>query len=369
MNYGGRFVRSTALVGVALLLMACAASGASGGDSAGPLWQIEIVVSDEAEFGENGIEFGSAGAPHLIYKRDSDDQLVYLTRSGSGWSNHDTGRITIDNDFFLSSNDEPNLITVEFDSSLTNLEIYHVSSSDDTNWIEGHILTDSSVYAAAGAIDSNDTVHVAYNYASYDLGYAAGTGAVWNDGDLDTSISDIDIDVAITVDESDTVYLVYLDYGESLYTLKLISSPASGSETVHEIDTSGGAEPAYSVVADDGGRIHVAYGWFNGGDTELRYAVFNGLSWTTETVATGMALEDSPPMAIDSAGVVHIAYTGDSDRQLYYARKGNGWTSGPVPIGTNQVANPDLALDGQERPVIVYNDRNSGELGLSSRTR
>lgn len=370
MKYKKKIAISAVFIGAALLLTACGGVGASGEDTTEPLWRIERVVSSEAEFGNNGLEFDSSGDEHLIYKRDSDDQLVYLRRDGSGWSSEDTGRTTIDNDFFLSDDDKPNLVTMEFTSGLTNVEIYHVSNSDGTNWIEGHILTDGSIFTLAGAIDSNDTVHVAYNYADYDLGYASGTGAVWSTNDLDTSISDIDIGTAITVDSSDTVHLVYLDYGASPYTLKLISAPTTGSETVHTIDPSGGADEVYALEIDDGGRIHVAYGWYQQGeDQELRYALYNGVSWTTETVSAGMDLGYPPSIAVDSSGTVHIAYIGDSDQDLFYARKEGGWNVERVPAEGDQLASPELELDDQELPVIIYNDRSSGVLELASRSR
>jgi hypothetical protein len=88
---------------------------------------------------------------------------------------------------------------------------------------------------------------------------------------------------------------------------------------------------------------------------KLKYAEWNGTSWTKETIDSGCFI--SAPhnsMDIDSVGNVHVAYV-DEDNNLKYASRINGaWDISTIDTGALWSTQVILKLDQGDNPHIVY---------------
>ncbi len=119
-----------------------------------------------------------------------------------------------------------------------------------------------------------------------------------------------------------------------------------------------------SLVLDAAGNPHISYcrwtylGLGGGLCTQLKYAHYDGVTWTTETVDTENYVGDKSSLALDAAGNPHISYcrrTCDSwscfCSEVKYARyDGATWFTEVVDGG----GDPSLALDAAGLPRVSY---------------
>lgn len=94
---------------------------------------------------------------------------------------------------------------------------------------------------------------------------------------------------------------------------------------------------------------------------DLQYAERRGSAWAMETVEAGDDYRTSgsacsSSLAIDPAGIPHIAYAGGSSPAgLKYATKtGNGWQVSAIDTGNGTGFAAALALDRSGLPVVAY---------------
>jgi PKD repeat protein len=113
-----------------------------------------------------------------------------------------------------------------------------------------------------------------------------------------------------------------------------------------------------SLALDSAGNPRISYC----SDTrDLRYAERNGGSWTITTVeSSGRAGFSS--LALDSAGNPRISYYRDYSNPRYAERNGVSWTITTVDSGGNLGSDTSLALDDSGNPRISYYDQSNGDL-------
>jgi hypothetical protein len=114
------------------------------------------------------------------------------------------------------------------------------------------------------------------------------------------------------------------------------------------VDSFGGlsTNTGLSVALDSQGRPHVAYYALKGAD--LRYAVREGGTWTTETVDEYQVVGPDCSIALDAEDSPHICYYDKTNEELEYARRnGTGWDVeqvdwlGIVGVGTSIAVGPE----------------------------
>ena len=120
---------------------------------------------------------------------------------------------------------------------------------------------------------------------------------------------------------------------------------------IEVVDNTGDVGPYSSLALDPAGVAHIAYLAHTAGD--LRYAVRQGTSWVTQTVASDGSVGLYASLALDSLAQPHVAYLNDSVHDLTYAH-----LSGTIWLF--EVVDPDiigyasLALDSNDRPRVAY---------------
>jgi hypothetical protein len=244
------------------------------------------------------------GSAHFIYVNGND--YKYATNSGGGWTN---------------------------------------------STIEAGVTSPSTVNRPSIFADSTGDLHVSYWYAStaLDLKYATSDdgGANWTlttvaTEDVSGKYSEVAKDVAHGI-----LHIVYLYYdGGSTRELRHVKSGDGGKNwtmaTTIEA-TYGDYRP--SLALDSSGQPRVAY---LNPSHDLRYAKYNGSSWTTYSVDSGGAPDNYYYCSIDVDSVdnAHIAYTSDTSFSIKYASgETSSWTTQTLTSGARSTPCSSLAID------------------------
>lgn len=156
---------------------------------------------------------------------------------------------------------------------------------------------------------------------------------------------------ALAVDEDGALHALYAR-STALYYSKRAGAAWSAPSF---IDTGEGK----SLAVDADGHVHVAY---YGGANDLKYAFFNGISWSTATLDdSGEKAGDYASMAVDAGGQPRIAYHyrhDINDGGLRFAQLNGGlWSIATVQWDfANDLVGlePSLALDPAGHPHIAY---------------
>jgi hypothetical protein len=127
-----------------------------------------------------------------------------------------------------------------------------------------------------------------------------------------------------------------------------------------------------SIAMDATGRPHIAYANVSYETSSLRYASWNGETWTTQTVegASGPFPVYSVSMVLDKNDDPHIVYTDVERRLVKYATRRAGVWQIQVVDSVRGPAYPDrsgLALDNQGNLYLSYYDEGPGILKIASR--
>jgi hypothetical protein len=116
-----------------------------------------------------------------------------------------------------------------------------------------------------------------------------------------------------------------------------------------------------SLKLDADGRPHVSY--FDYGNSDLKYARWDGDAWLTETVDSDSQVGRDTSLALDGAGRPHISYYDLTNSHLKYARwDGTDWQTETVDEDGMVGEYSSMALDANGRPHIAYFDYGNGSL-------
>jgi hypothetical protein len=136
------------------------------------------------------------------------------------------------------------------------------------------------------------------------------------------------------------------------------------------VDSVGDPGRFNSIALDAAGNERISY--IASTPLLLRYAAFNGTTWTFEDVApvgTNGTVTPGTSLALDAGGIPHIAfYDGAAGKLKYASRVGaNNWTIETVDSlpGGNVGSYCSLKLDGTGRPIISYYDATNQMLKIA----
>jgi hypothetical protein len=189
--------------------------------------------------------------------------------------------------------------------------------------------------------------------------FSIDSSAIWSSPiNLSNSLGTADDpDVAIGPDNS--IHMVWNDNSSGSYDILYASKTSDGewSIPVNVSNQSGDARhPAISV--DSSGTVHVSWG---NGFIYFAQKTSSG-SWTTpETAGVGF----KPRIAVGNDDTIHLAWVGSSfgNFEIYYAVKfSDGSWSPPVNLSNTGASSfdPDIDLDSQNRPHVVWDDTEPG---------
>jgi len=244
---------------------------------------------------------------------------------------------------------QENIITISVASPLLGIwDIKDVDSGD----------TSTSI-----AVDTIGNAHIAYRQSSTNnLKYARWTGLEWSIETVD-SLGLRGKSISLKLDENNIPHISYT-FDENSGTRFIKYATRDGSSwDIRTVDFGGGFINT-SIVLDLDGNPHIAYAV----STQLlRHAKWTGSLWNIEDVdgpgTVGVGSSKWVSMAIDSNNNPRIAYRGESDQSLRYARfTGSFWDIQTVDSIGDTGHYASLKLDISDNPQIAYRNNTIGEL-------
>jgi len=218
------------------------------------------------------------------------------------------------------------------------------------DWHFGYVDTVAATQSDM-AIDHDGVIHVVYYKETgwpWTSIYAVQDGSGWSTSEIMGS----DGLHSIAVDANNQPHIsVRVNGGQLLYT----TSSASGWNTV-KVDTADYFHHQ-SIAVDADGHIHISYvgGLF---DHYLKYACFDGSSWTTQIVDSSGMVGDGNVLVIDNNNHPHILYgDGNHNTMKYCFYDGSAWQF--TQFEMNNYHDGGMALDGNNYPHICYKNSNN----------
>jgi hypothetical protein len=134
------------------------------------------------------------------------------------------------------------------------------------------------------------------------------------------------------------------------------------AQVIHDAGSlrSGEAFTSFDLAVDSHGQVHLVYVSTFWGLVHMTNA---GGWWSTSVVDSGVTYGDPAAVAVDAAGIVHVAYGHydwrTSNSTLVYARgEGGAWTNQTLDAGSA----PAIAVDPQGRVHIAYTSYRMSDL-------
>jgi hypothetical protein len=225
-------------------------------------------------------------------------------------------------------------------------------------------------------VDRNGVPHISYYYwrspngtvTSDRLKFADATGSSWTPAFADPTVGRGRYNSLALDASGNNPEIAYYDGGGG-GKLRL-AGRLSGTWATLVVDSVGNPGRFNSIALDASGREHLSY--IAATPLTLRYATYNGSSWTYEDVASvgaGGTVTPGTSLVLDSGGTAHIAYYDGITGTLKYATRNglNNWTIETVDSlpGGSVGGYCSLKLDGTNRPIISYYDATNQALKIA----
>lgn len=315
-------------------------------------WSIQTIDSAGVVGVGISLALDEAGNPHVSYIVDVWTPK-YAAWHGTSWSfdqpnPYPFGLGADQTSLALDSAGNPRL-------SYNRANGYEYASYDGSSW--SHTDFDERCDSMPGStaslvLDSADNPRISYydgdlvSPTPRDLKYAAWTGSSWSIQTVDSAGS-VGYYNSLAVDSVDNPCISYSSSGGLRY--------AAWNGSAWDIQTiGGGSEP--SLALDSADTPHIGYYDATSGD--LKYAFWTGSAWDIQTVDSAGDVGQAPSLALDADGNPHISYYEEINSYLegnlkYAAWDGSSWTIQTVDTGAVG-ADSSLALDSDGNAYIAY---------------
>ena len=325
---------------------------------------------------ENAMAIDSNGHVHIVHASGDGYAFTHSVYDGSSWTptaiKNCEGSYCWDTHMVIDDNDELHAAY----STNTGLIVY--MHYDGSSWASTQVTTGAKVGPVGIALDSNNHPHISFTgyhqYCGNGLRLASFDGASWSTNIIESG-SNKGCDSAIIIDGNDNAYIAFQDRD----TTKLkFTTNKSGSWITYAPDTGGYniAYPGYysSLAMDDQGQFHIAH--YDSDNDDLRYStgVPNG-AWTNTVVDSSGDAGRNPSIAIDAAGDPHIVYRSWSGWKLKYATlnpSSPNWqvstieTTGGSGDGTGE--SNSIIIDEGGMMHVAYTDETNGVLRYATKS-
>ncbi len=357
----------------------------------GKKWNIETV--DLGSHGGSTLALDTKDRPHIGYGSPAYHDLHYATFDGTKWNLEIVdwiGEVGAAQSIAVDSKNNPHISHFNLGGDSLRYTYY-----DGTRWynetVDDHGIV--GMYTSI-AMDGDGNPHISYyNKSGGDLKYAT-KASLGSDGppvadagpdqsvdvgvsvqfdgsgsyDPDSGWQNFTIDsqgdtgghVSIAVGVNGHSHISYIDF-----TRKCLKYARwdGYTWTEHFVDLAADFYSHTSIALDSSGHPHISY---NGGDI-LKYAWWDGTKWTNETVDSAGVVGRYGSIALDSNDHPHIAYHDWTNEDLKYARwNGTAWKIEIIDSEGYVGRYASIALDSKDHPQISYFDYTHGDLKCAS---
>ena len=336
-----------------------------------------------ADFGneaghENAIAIDSNGHVHVVHASGDGYAFTHSVYDGTSWTptgiKSCEGSYCWDTHMVIDDNDELHAAY----STSNNLVVY--MHYDGSSWTSTQVSSSAKVGPVGIALDSNNHPHISFTgshqYCGNGLRLASFDGAAWTTNVIDSG-GNKGCDSAILIDRNDNAYIAYQDRSQS--KLKFTTNK-SGSWIPYTPETGGYgvAYPGYfsSLAMDHQGQFHIAHYDNLDANKDLRYStgVPNG-AWTTTVVDSSGDTGRNPSIAIDAAGDPHIVYRSWNGWKFKYATlnpSSPNWQVSTIEaggsIGDGTGESNSLIIDDEGMMHVAYTDETNGVLKYATKS-
>ncbi|MBI4392895.1 MAG: hypothetical protein HY556_03725 [Euryarchaeota archaeon] len=343
--------KATIAIAVALMLSPVGAAIPLVSEPAWP-WTTETVDTASVN-GWTSIGLDSIGRPHVVYQTSTG--IMYAVRGASSWSVENVVVSSFPS-IAINSTDVPHM---SFFKGGTFRDLMY-AHRDPGGWIFEAVDTGGDVGGLnVLRLDAQDQPHILYeDNTNGNLKYATKDATGWHlenvTGSPPSPWKSFDID---SIGKPHVIWVS----GENLHHA---TKNTTGDWTTEDIDTAAPWEVGLRV--DSQSHLHASY---SGTGEVLKYAHYNGTTWTTEIVDADSPTGGYTSIDVDSQDRPHIAYwqvfnRGNIDDPTrghlkYAAKLADGtWHTGFVdPVGeTGRYTS--IALDANDKPRIAYHFAN-----------
>ncbi len=154
---------------------------------------------------------------------------------------------------------------------------------------------------------------------------------------------------SLVIDNDNNPHIAYYDFTAKSLKYAYWNGSSWSIETIALIASSIGLGGP-SIAIDSNSLPHIIYIDFS--DWSIKYAYRNGLSWSIEAVASGDSISN---IVIDTNNDLHLAYKSSGPSNVVYAKKsGSTWVTEPIATSVPH----SLTLDTNDYPHIAYGGLN-----------
>ena len=247
--------------------------------------------------------------------------------------------------------------------------LYSFRAKADKQWYTTPVEGKSAGTYVSLAVDSAGQPHLAYNSLFEDgLHYATWNGHKWNHQIIDPAHTNYYTSIRLDKDGHPRISYYLYHAPDKSYLLHLKFASFDGLRwTIETVDKRIETGKFNSVALDASGRPHIAYSNVAWGD--LLYAAWDGSRWNFSDVDARRTHNDyvgiGNSIALDASDNPHIAYFDSTKDLVKYAWMEEGrWKTEVVEelAGRGEVDHVSIQVDRQNRVHLAYYDGGRGVL-------
>lgn len=222
------------------------------------------------------------------------------------------------------------------------------STTDGDSWDITNIATNGAKPSITS--DSKGYLHVAYSRSGTGVRYIKYDGSSWSSPLTISSSSSANYG-AIAVDSEDNLHVVWQYTTSRDLKYRKYNASSSSWETVTTLSSSmDNIAGAASIAIAPNDVIHVA--WVNASE-KIDYIKYSGGAWGSIVNISTSSNCDSPSIAVDTGGTVHIVWEISHTTIKYIRHTGAGWGSITELVSGGDKRTPSVAVSSSSNIVYV----------------